>query len=87
MGIKLLSSLIKPASVTSTVILQGSSKEQLIDLQQQLKVHKELYRQAQDELEELRALVEDLQGQLNDYRNKVHITELENSVYNNVFMY
>ncbi|KAL1518064.1 hypothetical protein ABEB36_001745 [Hypothenemus hampei] len=46
------------------------SKEQLIDLQQQLKVHKELYRQAQDELEELRALVEDIQGQLNDYRNK-----------------
>ncbi|XP_076272335.1 uncharacterized protein LOC143203901 isoform X2 [Rhynchophorus ferrugineus] len=49
---------------------KGSSKEQLIDLQQQIKVHKELYRQAQDELEELRALVEDLQGQLNDYRNK-----------------
>ncbi|KAH1002160.1 hypothetical protein HUJ04_008273 [Dendroctonus ponderosae] len=46
------------------------SREQLIDLQQQLKVHKELYRQAQDELEELRALVEDIQGQLNDYRNK-----------------
>ncbi|XP_030766012.1 myosin-11 [Sitophilus oryzae] len=49
---------------------KGSSKEQLVDLQQQIKVHKELYRQAQDELEELRALVEDLQGQLSDYRNK-----------------
>ncbi|ENN77056.1 hypothetical protein YQE_06391, partial [Dendroctonus ponderosae] len=64
------------------------SREQLIDLQQQLKVHKELYRQAQDELEELRALVEDIQGQLNDYqaiqtieeqRRQIEIMRMENN--------
>lgn len=46
------------------------SKEQLVEQEQQLAVAKQRYREAQDELEELRALVEDQQSQLDDYRNK-----------------
>ncbi|KAJ8924761.1 hypothetical protein NQ315_000914 [Exocentrus adspersus] len=45
-------------------------KEQQIDIEQQLTVAKQRFREAQDELEELRALVQDQQGQLDDYRNK-----------------
>ncbi|XP_056635139.1 uncharacterized protein LOC130444134 [Diorhabda sublineata] len=46
------------------------SKEQVIELEQQLTVAKQRFREAQDELEELRLLVEDQQSQLDDYRNK-----------------
>nr|XP_023016569.1 outer dense fiber protein 2 isoform X1 [Leptinotarsa decemlineata] len=47
-----------------------NSKEQMIELEQQLNVAKQRFREAQDELEELRSLVEDQQKQLDDYRNK-----------------
>ncbi|KAG5892911.1 hypothetical protein JTB14_006226 [Gonioctena quinquepunctata] len=46
------------------------SKEQMIELEQQLAVAKQRFREAQDELDELRSLVEDQQKQLDDYRNK-----------------
>uniref|UniRef100_A0A1Y1LZZ3 Uncharacterized protein n=1 Tax=Photinus pyralis TaxID=7054 RepID=A0A1Y1LZZ3_PHOPY len=46
------------------------SKEQLIEQEQQLNVAKQRFRDVQDELEELRALIQDQQAQLDDYRNK-----------------
>lgn len=36
-----------------------------------MNVAKQRFREAQDELEELRALIQDQQSQLDDYRNKV----------------
>lgn len=43
----------------------------MIDLEQQLNVAKQRFRDAQDELEELRNFVQDQNEQLSDYRNKV----------------
>ncbi|CAG9821810.1 unnamed protein product, partial [Phaedon cochleariae] len=48
----------------------SGTREQLIEMEQQLTVAKQRFREAQDELEELRSLVEDQQTQLDDYRNK-----------------
>nr|CAH7739672.1 unnamed protein product [Callosobruchus chinensis] len=45
-------------------------KEQLMELEQQLSVAKQRFKDAQDELEELRLLVQDQQQQMDDYRNK-----------------
>ncbi|CAH2009726.1 unnamed protein product [Acanthoscelides obtectus] len=45
-------------------------KEQLMEMEQQLNVSKQRFREAQDELEELRLLVQDQQQQMDDYRNK-----------------
>ncbi|VEN56310.1 unnamed protein product [Callosobruchus maculatus] len=45
-------------------------KEQLMELEQQLAVAKQRFKDAQDELEELRLLVQDQQQQMDDYRNK-----------------
>lgn len=56
------------------------SKEQLIEQEQQLNVAKQRFREAQDELEELRALLQDQQGQLDDYRNKVKIHQIFSSL-------
>lgn len=49
----------------------AGSKEQLVEQEQQLIVAKQRFREAQDELEELRAFIQDQQGQMDDYRNKV----------------
>lgn len=46
------------------------SKEQLVEQEQQLIVAKQRFRDAQDELEETRALIGDQAAQLEDYRNK-----------------
>lgn len=51
--------------------MQSGGKEQMIELEQQLTVAKQRFRGAQDELEEVRALVLDQEGQLESYRNKV----------------
>lgn len=45
-------------------------KEQLIEQEQALIVAKQRFREAQDELEELRSLIQDQAAQLEDYRNK-----------------
>lgn len=42
-------------------------------MEQQLVVAKQRFREAQDELEELRSLVEDQKAQASDYRTKVNI--------------
>ncbi|KAK7868195.1 hypothetical protein R5R35_003058 [Gryllus longicercus] len=47
-----------------------SAKEQMMEQDQQLCVCKQRFREAQDELEELRALIQDQTTQLEDYRNK-----------------
>ncbi|XP_067203521.1 outer dense fiber protein 2 isoform X2 [Linepithema humile] len=46
------------------------NKEQLIEKEQALIVAKQRFREAQDELEELRSLIQDQAAQLEDYRNK-----------------
>lgn len=46
------------------------SKEMLVEQEQQLIVAKQRFREAQDELEETRALIGDQAAQLEDYRNK-----------------
>ncbi|XP_033340204.2 uncharacterized protein LOC117228521 [Megalopta genalis] len=45
-------------------------KEQMIEHEQQLIVVKQRFRESQDELEELRSLIQDQAAQLEDYRNK-----------------
>ncbi|XP_018338308.1 PREDICTED: golgin subfamily A member 3 isoform X3 [Trachymyrmex septentrionalis] len=45
-------------------------KEHLIEQEQALMVAKQRFREAQDELEELRSLIQDQSAQLEDYRNK-----------------
>ncbi|KYQ54434.1 Outer dense fiber protein 2 [Trachymyrmex zeteki] len=45
-------------------------KEHLIEQEQALMVAKQRFREAQDELEELRSLIQDQAAQLEDYRNK-----------------
>lgn len=42
-----------------------------MEMEQQLQVAKQRFREAQDEMDELRALTEEQQTQLKDYRNKV----------------
>ncbi|XP_024936584.1 uncharacterized protein LOC107263492 isoform X1 [Cephus cinctus] len=46
------------------------SKEQLVEQEQALLVTKQRFREAQDELEELRSVIQDQASQLEDYRNK-----------------
>ncbi|XP_043285787.1 uncharacterized protein [Venturia canescens] len=46
------------------------SREQAVEQEQALLVAKQRYREAQDELEELRSLIQDQANQLEDYRNK-----------------
>lgn len=48
----------------------AGSKEQVIEQEQTLIVARQRYREAQDELEELRSLIQDQANQLEDYRNK-----------------
>lgn len=45
-------------------------KENLVEQEQALMVAKQRFRDAQDELEELRSLIQDQAAQLEDYRNK-----------------
>ncbi|EZA46509.1 hypothetical protein X777_00086, partial [Ooceraea biroi] len=45
-------------------------KEQLIEQEQALMVAKQRFRESQDELDELRSLIQDQAAQLEDYRNK-----------------
>ncbi|XP_034938714.1 outer dense fiber protein 2 [Chelonus insularis] len=48
----------------------NGSKEQIMEQEHTLIVMKQRYRESQDELEELRALIQDQANQLEDYRNK-----------------
>ncbi|XP_057333280.1 early endosome antigen 1 isoform X2 [Microplitis mediator] len=48
----------------------AGSKEQVMEQEQTLIVARQRYREAQDELEELRSLIQDQANQLEDYRNK-----------------
>lgn len=50
--------------------MNTGSKEQLVEQEQALLVAKQRFREAQDELEELRSLIQDQASQLEDYRNK-----------------
>lgn len=50
--------------------LEAGLKEQLIEQEQALMVAKQRFRESQDELEELRSLIQDQTTQLEDYRNK-----------------
>ncbi|KZC08392.1 Outer dense fiber protein 2, partial [Dufourea novaeangliae] len=45
-------------------------KEQMVEHEQQLIVIKQRFRESQDEVEELRSLIQDQSAQLEDYRNK-----------------
>ncbi|XP_017775128.1 PREDICTED: putative leucine-rich repeat-containing protein DDB_G0290503 [Nicrophorus vespilloides] len=65
--IKELDKALKDATYTEKGV---GLKEQLVDMEQQMNVAKQRFRQAQDELEEMRALTEEQQSQLDDYRNK-----------------
>lgn len=51
------------------------SKEMLIEQEQQLSVAKQRFREAQDELDELRACIQDQASQLEDYRNKYLVAQ------------
>lgn len=51
------------------------SKEMLIEQEQQLAVAKQRFREAQDELDELRACIQDQATQLDDYRNKYLVAQ------------
>ncbi|CAH0547664.1 unnamed protein product [Brassicogethes aeneus] len=55
----------------------GTPKENIMELEQELKVARQRFREAQDELDELRALIEDQQTQLDDYRNKYIVAQQE----------
>ena len=46
------------------------SKEQLVEIEQQLNVFKQRYRETKDELEELQLFIEEQKQQVDDYRNK-----------------
>lgn len=46
------------------------SKELLVEQEQALLVARQRYREAQDELEELRTMIRDQAAQIDDYRNK-----------------
>ncbi|KAJ9597279.1 hypothetical protein L9F63_011850, partial [Diploptera punctata] len=48
----------------------NSSKEQMIEQEQQLMLAKQRFREASDELEELQSTLEDQSAQLDDYKNK-----------------
>lgn len=54
---------------------KGISKESMMELEQQLTVAKQRWRDAQDELDELRALIEDQKAQMDNYRSKVCSTD------------
>lgn len=49
---------------------RSGSKEHAVEQEQTLLVAKQRYREAQEELEELRSLIQDQANQLEDYRNK-----------------
>ena len=57
------------------------SKEQLIEQEQALLVAKQRFRDAQDELEELRSLTQDQSAQLEDYRNKYLMVSCQTPYY------
>lgn len=56
---------------TFNLLQMLGSKEQLFEQEQQMSVIKARYREAQDEIDELRNQLDDQTAQLDDYRNKV----------------
>lgn len=54
----------------NVINLKLGFKEQMVEQEQTLIVFKQRFREAQDELEELRSLIQDQAAQLEDYRNK-----------------
>lgn len=50
-----------------------SYKEKLLDLEQQTNIAKQMYMTGQEEIEEMRSLVEEQANQLDEYRNKVSL--------------
>lgn len=61
---------IKCIKYKMQINFETGHKEQLIEQEQALIVAKQRFREAQDELEELRSLIQDQAAQLEDYRNK-----------------
>lgn len=62
--------LVEEKYVNVTIHLTTGFKEQMIEQEQALIVFKQRFREAQDELEELRSMIQDQAAQLEDYRNK-----------------
>lgn len=56
--------------IKASINFETGHKEHLIEQEQALMVAKQRFREAQDELEELRSLIQDQAAQLEDYRNK-----------------
>lgn len=54
----------------SFLAMVKGTKEQLVEQEQALLVARQRFREAQDELEELRSMIRDQAAQLDDYRNK-----------------
>lgn len=54
-----------------------SLKDQVVDLEQQANLAKHMFKASQEEMEEMRSLVEDQATQLDEYRNKVCVTTIE----------
>ena len=54
----------------SLLTLAKGTKEHLVEKEQALLVARQRFLEAQDELEELRTMIRDQAGQLDDYRNK-----------------
>lgn len=53
-----------------------SYKEKLLDLEQQTNIAKQMYMTGQEEIEEMRSLVEEQANQLDEYRNKVSLNSI-----------
>lgn len=61
------------------------SKEQLFEQEQQMSLIKLRYREAQDEIDELRNQLGDQTAQVDDYRNKVDKTDKNTEVCKSIF--
>lgn len=57
-----------------------SYKEKMLDLEQQTNIAKQMYMTGQEEIEEMRSLVEEQANQLDEYRNKVSLNSHFKSV-------
>ncbi|CAK9797487.1 Outer dense fiber protein 2 [Anthophora quadrimaculata] len=70
LDIKLVDALERLKAMEAEKEKYAGFKEQMIEQEQTLIVFKQRFREAQDELEELRSLIQDQAAQLEDYRNK-----------------
>ncbi|KOC63411.1 Outer dense fiber protein 2 [Habropoda laboriosa] len=70
LDIKLVDAVERLKSMEAEKDKYAGFKEQMVEQEQTLIVFKQRFREAQDELEELRSLIQDQAAQLEDYRNK-----------------